>query len=66
MALPDLQRYPWKLNLIKNVEDISKSVFFSVSFSIGSYHKQEMRKTLSQRILKYENKQFKLIKDMNI
>ena len=42
--MPDLQRYPWNHNLIKNVEDnfvlLTQKMFISVNFSIVSY-KQE-------------------------
>ena len=45
-AIPELQQYPWNLNLIKNVEDtivfLTRKVFTSESFSIAFY-KQEMR-----------------------
>ena len=48
----NLQRYPWNINLIKNVEDtvvfLTKKVLLCVSFSISSY-KQEMCKSFSQR-----------------
>ena len=44
--MPDLQHYPWNLNLNKNVEDIvvflTQQVFISISFFVAS-HKQEMR-----------------------
>ena len=40
MAMLDLQRYPWNLNLIKNVEDVfvfmTRKMFISVSFCIAS------------------------------
>ena len=40
MEIPDLQRYPWNLDLIKNVEDnvifLTRKVFISVNFSIVS------------------------------
>ena len=59
-AMPNLQRYPWNLNLTKNLEDsvrffCARNVFISASFSIGSC-KQALRKLHSQR---NENKQFK-------
>ena len=51
----DLLRYPWNLNLFKNMEDavvfLTPKVF--VSFNIASY-KQEMRKSLSQRNHKWK------------
>ena len=38
MAMPDLQRYPLNLNLIKNVEEtvifLTRKMFVSVSFSL--------------------------------
>ena len=50
--MPDLQRYPWNLYLIKNVKDtvviLFQKVFISVSFSIALC-KQEMRKSLSPK-----------------
>ena len=49
MEMPDLQRYPWNLTLIKNVEDtivfLTWKVFISVSFS-SAFCKQEMRNHL--------------------
>ena len=40
IEIPDLQRYPWNLDLIKNVEDnvvfLTRKVFISVNFSIVS------------------------------
>ena len=49
MAIPDSQRYPWNIKLIKIVEDNvvfqNQKVFYSDHFSIASY-KQEMHKTL--------------------
>ena len=57
--MPDLQRYPWILNLIKNVEDNvvfpTQSVPFC-EFSITSYN-QEMSKQLLHRN-QNENEQF--------
>ena len=45
-AIPELQQYPWNLNLIKNVEDtivfLIRKVFIYESFSMAFY-KQEMR-----------------------
>ena len=41
MAMPDLQRYPWNLNLIKYVKDnvvfLTRKVFISTIISIDSY-----------------------------
>ena len=37
MEMPDLQQYPWNLELIKNVE--SDTIFFAII----NYYKQEMR-----------------------
>ena len=52
MSMPDLQRFPWNLTQIKNVEDnvvfLTRKVFISSSFSDASY-KQGMRKSLSQK-----------------
>ena len=50
MAMPDLQRYPWKL-IDQNVEHVVSvltwKVLISVIFSIAS-DKQEIHKSLSQ------------------
>ena len=63
MAILNLQRYTWTLNLIKNVVFLTwKSVLFlRVSpISIASYI-QEMRKSLLQRTRKETNKNWYLI-----
>ena len=55
MEIPNLQRYPWTLNLIKNVEDtvvfMAWKMCNSGNFSFASYE-QEMRKQLSQKNLR--------------
>ena len=57
MALPDLQRYPWKLKMIKNMEVtvgfLIWKLFISKSFSVAFY-KQGMRKFLLQRNRKWK------------
>ena len=52
MTMPDLQRYSWNLNLIKNVEDnavfLTRKVLNYDNFSVLSY-KQEMRNSIFHR-----------------
>ena len=65
IAMSDLQRYPWNLRTIKNVEEVvvflDRNLFNFNNFSIALY-KQEMRKSLSQRIRKQTLKSFKKTK----
>ena len=57
MAMSDLQRYPWNLNLIKNMKDngvfLTRKVFIYVMFSIAS-HNREMCDSFLQRIHKWK------------
>ena len=61
LTMPDSQRYPWNLNLIKNVEDTvffrTQKVFIFVSFFIASFKKKCAR--YFRRKTSKENKQFK-------
>ncbi len=59
MAMSGLQRYPWNLNLIKNVEDtvvfLTRKEFISVRMTFSLlFHKQGMRKSLKQRNHKWK------------
>ena len=57
MKKSDLERYPWNLNQINNVEDITSFSWLEMCLNFWSFLliyscKQEMRKSLSQRIRK--------------
>ena len=58
MTIPDLQRYPWNIHLIQNVEEIlsfflNRKVCYSDHLSIAS-NKQEMCELLLQRTRKWK------------